>query len=127
MPIFGIVVEEPGNGNQVFTLDELTGHVTTLFFLATVGNPRTNWTAPSINGTDFAGTVTATTGGVAPAAGPVADVTFRNPFPTPPKCVDVGGQLGAYASNITTTGFTINAIAAPAINTPYNFNYLVIG
>lgn len=127
MAIYGIVVEEPGNGNQVFTLDELTGHVSTLYFLATVGNPRVNWTAPSISGTDFAGTVTATTGATAPAAGAVADVTFRNPYSSPPKCVDVGGQLGAYASNVTANGFTINSIAAPAINTAYNFNYLVIG
>lgn len=127
MPLWGIIVEEPGNGNTVFTLDELSGHIVTLYYAATIGNPRANWTAPSINGTDFAGNVTATTGGVAPAAGPVADVAFKVPYTAPPKCVDVSGQLGAYASNITANGFTINAIAAPAINTPYNFNYIVIG
>lgn len=89
-------------------------------------NPRTNWGTPVSSGSDLNGSVGATSGGSAPAAGAAIDVAFAQSFSASPRSVILSGPLGCYASAITGSGFTVNTLAAGATTTAYAWNFVVL-
>ena len=126
MPQFWTVIA-PG-GQEVVNIDS-SQHLNFVGYPSpTVGGLATNWASGTLaRGSDFAGTVQATTGATAPSAGNVCVVTFANPYTNVPSAVLVNGPLDGYANAVTTTGFTIAVQDAPAASTTYNFAFIVIG
>lgn len=118
-------VFDPNTGNTLATWDA-NGHLIGNNYAATVGNARANWGTLVISANDLGGNVGATSV-TTPAAGAVCDVTFGKPFTTAPRSVVLSGSLSAYASNITTTGFTVTTLAAAASTTAYSWSFVVVG
>jgi hypothetical protein len=106
---------------QIDSNGELTSHPTTA--LPTVGTASTGWSVPGVVGNDVNGAVSSTTT-AAQAAGTVVTVTFGTVYAKPPVVV-VTGPLGAYATSVTSTGFTVSTSITAVTTTAYLFNYVV--
>ena len=121
-------VFDPVSGNTLATWD-VNGHLISGNYAAAFGNARTNWTigTGTSTGNDLNGTVTLNSGATPPGAGAAVDITFGKAFAVAPKTVIVSGPLSAYATNVSTTGFTLTTGAASVASTQYIFFYAVIG
>lgn len=104
-------------------MDTLAG-VTSHTAAPTAGNARANWGTLTAVGGDNAGLLGATSSAT-PAAGAVLDVTFANPFGQTPRSVVIVGNLQAWATSVTATGFTLTSLATAAAQA-YNWYYIVV-
>jgi hypothetical protein len=91
----------------------------------------THTPSAAVDGTDAAGTITATTGGESLASGVIAHVTFAKPYTQTYKTVvsasnDQAAGLRVYTVK-TATGFNIVSRDTLTVNTQYNFDYIVVG
>lgn len=117
-------VNSPETGKTVFGVEDRTGHVTSRGPVPAVSKTYTGWTKVSNTGTDTVGTVTLRAG-TTPVSGAVCDVAFHAPYERAPV-VYVAGPNGAYASDVTIDGFTVNASSTPVAGASQTFNYLVV-
>jgi hypothetical protein len=100
------------------------GSVTTHSGTPAASNAAANWGTLTSTGGDLGGVLGATSSAT-PAAGRVLDVAFSSPFASAPKAVVVGGQLGAYATSVTATGFSLTTTATAAAQA-YVWHYTVV-
>jgi hypothetical protein len=129
-----------GNTNISGTLDItgnllIAGHIVPIGVLPKISptsSAGTGATAVLSHGsTDISGNITLTTGS-SPAVGNQFNLKFTSPYKitpiviiTPNNALTGASNLGAYVSE-TTTGFSINFTKAPAQNSAYSWNYVVI-
>lgn len=104
--------------------------------IAPTTNAGANPTVTAVSANDNAGqfTLSPVTGGGAQAAGPVAVVTYANPYSAVPRCIVVtildqaGGAGSVIASNAVTStvnGFSVNVGAALTTAHVYTVQYKV--
>lgn len=117
-------------------LEVRNGHVksdqTTPPAIAANTNAGTGATASVTGATDTAGSITLTTGTGAWAAGPQADITFDLAYNAAPKIVLFPREVNAAAASTnvyvtrSTTGFSIEFVAADVAATTYEWDYVII-
>lgn len=121
--------------NQLAELQKgFAGRVPTVPTAVAGANAGTTPPAPVvvINSNDTAGQITFGTG-TTPAAGTEVVVTFTTPYATAPSVIlsavnSATAALTPYVASISTTGFSINLVGAPAASQAasfYSVNYRV--
>lgn len=118
---------------QNLTAPLVTQHGTPAPTVTAGANAGTSPPAPQISGSTISGIITFGTGG-SPGGGSLVNVTFPTPLAVPPKSVMLTANNGLtwalqpVSTVLTSAGFTIYAINAPAAsrsNTTYSVSYLV--